>query len=597
VTGRLLLVCRLLVRDLRRRRTETALLLIAISAATATLTLGLALNAVVDEPFNRTREATAGPDVVAEAAGTGALALAALAPLVNAPGVVAHSGPYPIAFLGLSVGDAKVRAVVTGRDGTPAAVDRPVVTDGTWVRPGGVVIEQTFADALGVHTGDTVGVGERRMRVIGTAVTAARPVYPRAGWHIPNTVMSDSGGLVWVDRADMAAITGDQPPAYFLNLRLADPAATEAWIRSAAHNDDFRGGQVHCWQEFAATNGRLNEGAREAMLVGSWLLTVLAVAGVAGIVAGRIMGQRRRVGLLKAVGAGPAMVAAVHLAEYLVIGLAAAGIGLAVGWFAAPPLFGPSAGFIGSAIVHPPLRVVGNAVFLALAIAAAATVMPVVHAATTDTVEALADAATPPRRRALHIWLSRRLPTALLIGVRINARRPRRAWLVTVNSLITMTALAVVLSVRAHVDPERYRGFTELPQPADARTEAAIFLVAGLVCVLALFNTIVSTWAAVLDARQPLAVARTLGATPGQAGAGLAAAQVLLAVPGVVVGIPFGIELLLLFQAPGAEAGTPASWLVAAAFAVLAVIAALTVVPALATARQPVADALRSAPT
>jgi putative ABC transport system permease protein len=44
MAGRLLLVFRLLVRDLRRRRTETVLLLVAITAATATLTLGLALH-------------------------------------------------------------------------------------------------------------------------------------------------------------------------------------------------------------------------------------------------------------------------------------------------------------------------------------------------------------------------------------------------------------------------------------------------------------------------------------------------------------------------------------------------------------------------
>ena len=63
--GRALLVCRLAARDLRRRPAEAALLLLAIMAATTTLTLGLALHGVMSKPYQSTRKATAGPDVVA----------------------------------------------------------------------------------------------------------------------------------------------------------------------------------------------------------------------------------------------------------------------------------------------------------------------------------------------------------------------------------------------------------------------------------------------------------------------------------------------------------------------------------------------------
>ena len=62
--GRILLVGRLAVRDLRRRRIEAALLLLAIMAATTTLTLGLVLRDAASDPYQRTREATNGPDVV-----------------------------------------------------------------------------------------------------------------------------------------------------------------------------------------------------------------------------------------------------------------------------------------------------------------------------------------------------------------------------------------------------------------------------------------------------------------------------------------------------------------------------------------------------
>lgn len=591
MAGRLLLVCRLLVRDLRRRRTETILLLVAIGAATGTLTLGLALGGVATRPYQQTRAATAGPDVVAAPRATGPEALAALAPLTTAAGVTGHSGPYPVAFLMLTARGKTVHAVVEGRDGAPAAIDRPAVTDGTWVRPGGVVVERAFADALSVHTGDTVSVDGHPLRVVGTAVTAARAAYPLAGWHQPGSPLMDFGGLVWVDRSDIATLAGEQPLSYTLNLKLADPAASTAFIDASTAATNFT-----TRQDIADRDGRLVEDAQETLLIGSWLLAALAVASVAGIIAGRIIGQRRRVGLLKAVGAGPAMVAAVHLAEYLVIGLAAAGTGLAAGWLAAPPLTRPGAGLIGSVGAHPPaLRTVAAATALALAIAVTATVVPVVRAATTSTIHALADAASPPRRRRWRIWLSRRLPTALLIGVRINARRPRRARLVTVNTLITTTTLATVLMTKAQ-NQQANLGYSELIDPRSERTDQAMLVVTVVLCILALINAIVSTWTAVLDARQPLAVARTLGATPTQASAGLAVAQLLPAIPGVAAGIPVGIGLYLAVGR-GEIRYPPGSWLLATALAVLLAVAVLTAIAALAAARRPVADTLQSAPT
>ncbi|GAA5186957.1 hypothetical protein GCM10023322_34240 [Rugosimonospora acidiphila] len=588
MAGRLLLVCRLLVRDLRRRPTEIILLLLAISAATGTLTLGLALSGVADRPYQQTRATTAGPDVVAEPVGGGPESLATLTPLATEAGVTAHSGPFPLAFLRLTSRGRTVNAVVEGRDQAPAALDQPAVTSGTWVRPGGVVVERTFAEALGVRLGDPVSIGGHALRVVGTAVTAARPAYPRVDWHEPGSILSDSGGLVWVDRGQIGAVAGTQPLSYTLNLRFADPRA------STTFRHQIRDGiAMTSWTAIAETDGEVVAKARKAMLVGSWLLTALAVASVAGIVAARVIGQRRRLGLLKAVGAGPAMVAVVHLVEYLVIGLAAAGIGLAVGWFAAPALTSPGAGLVGSVGAHPPaLTTVLVATALALVIAVAAALGPVIRAATTDTVHALADAAAPPRRRRWRVWLSRRLPTALMIGVRINARRPRRARLAMVNTLITTTTLAAVLMLEAQ-DKQVDLGGAQLSDPENTRTFQAAFIVAGVLCVLALINAVVNTWTAVLDARQPLAVARTLGATPGQAAMGLALAQLLPALPGVVVGIPAGIELYESISPPNIL-HPPGFWFLALGLGILLAISTLTTVPAMLAARRPVADTLRS---
>ena len=77
--GRVLLVCRLAARDLRRRPAEAALLLLAITAATMTLTLGLGLREVTSQPYQSTRAATAGPDVVASVSAPSVPRLAAAA--------------------------------------------------------------------------------------------------------------------------------------------------------------------------------------------------------------------------------------------------------------------------------------------------------------------------------------------------------------------------------------------------------------------------------------------------------------------------------------------------------------------------------------
>src|ERR671912_1538075 len=121
--GRILLVGRLAARNLRRRPAEAALLLLAMMAATTVLTLGLVMRGVTDDPYQSTREATAGPDVVASVGPepfSGPADLAGLEALSGAPGVIDHSGPYP------AVGAELEADGVTGSRRTP----RGEVVDG-----------------------------------------------------------------------------------------------------------------------------------------------------------------------------------------------------------------------------------------------------------------------------------------------------------------------------------------------------------------------------------------------------------------------------------------------------------------------------------
>src|SRR5215217_3917715 len=141
--GRAVLVCRLAARDLRRQPADAALLLLAITAATTTLALGLGLREATSQPYQSTRAATAGPDVVASVASPADLP--SLKALTGARRVVGHSGPYPVVWTKLRAHGRTLDARVEGRDAEPAAVNQPKLTRGNWLDRGGAVIEAAFA--------------------------------------------------------------------------------------------------------------------------------------------------------------------------------------------------------------------------------------------------------------------------------------------------------------------------------------------------------------------------------------------------------------------------------------------------------------------
>ena len=475
--GRFLLIARLATRDLRRRPIEAALLLLAIAGATTTLTLGLVLHDVTDKPYQSTREATAGPDVVASVSptpdryGGGAADLAALKALAKARGVVAHSGPYPVTWASLKAQNGTFPVRVDGRDRAPASVDQPKLLEGTWVRDGGVVVEAAFANALGIDTGDRItlkaldldlgrpqpaeGRDTRAFRVVGIAVTAAAVPYPEVSCL---ALCPGNAGFVWTTRADVRTLAPPGGSVYVSYLKLADPAAAPAFV--ARHmpppgpEADTPSGAVppalQAWQDISAASANLVENQRRALLTGAWLLVVLAVASVAVLVGGRMADQIRRVGLLKAVGGTPGLVAAVLLAEYVVVALVAAAAGLALGWLAAPLITDPSAGLLGRGAPTLTMSTVGLVTAVALGVAVAATLVPAVRAARTSTVLALADSARAPRRTGWLIALSARLPVPLLLGLRVVARRPRRIVLATLS--IALTVSGVVAAMSAHLD-------------------------------------------------------------------------------------------------------------------------------------------------
>ena len=616
--GRTVLIGRLAARDLRYRPAQAVLLLLVISAATATLTLGLALRGVTSQPYQRTRAATNGPDVVAylpvmhRPGHVPPPPAQAAAALTHAAGVTGHSGPYPLVGAVLRAGGHTAPAQAEGRSQAPAPVDQPTLTAGRWVRPGGVVIERTFADALGVGVGDRITLNGRPFTVAGIAVTAANPPYPNlcytggGGCHASppdqgQPSVATSIGLVWITapQAGRLATAADPVTSYVLNLKLSDPARAGAFARryDAATPGRHPSGPVSlaAWPGIAAADGLLVADERQVLMPGAWLTGLLAVASVAVLAGGRMTEHIRRVGLLKAVGSTPGLVAAVLLAQNLLLALAAAAAGLVAGWLAAPLITSPGAGLVGApgapSLTLPTAALV---VAVAVAVALAATLVPAVRAARTSTVSALASSARPPRRRAALIALSARLPVPLLLGLRLMARRPRRAALNAASVAVTMTGIVAVLAFHATARLARFGGSDGLGNPVVSRDEQMLTVLTVVLVTLAGLNAVCTAWATALDARPSAALARALGATPQQASAAVSAAQTLAALPGALLGIPLGIGLFAVANGAGIVTIPPGWWLLAAVVGTLAVVAGLAAVPARLAARQPAAAILRA---
>src|SRR5580693_6257375 len=256
--GKILLVGRLAARDIRHHRAQAILLLLAITAAATTLVLGLALNGVTNHPYQQTRAATNGPDLVAgygvnlgptsgvnlnPTQGPPPLSAAQLqadtSALTHLSGVTGYSGPYPIASVVLRTRGLTVPVLAEGRTEAPALVDQPKLTAGSWVRPGGVVIERTFAEALGVGVGDRITLNGQPFTVAGIAVSAAIVPYPNicysgcslTGYLDGYGIGPKDIGLVWTTEPAVMKLTSAADPlaGYVLNLKLRDPDQAQAF--------------------------------------------------------------------------------------------------------------------------------------------------------------------------------------------------------------------------------------------------------------------------------------------------------------------------------------------------------------------------------
>jgi putative ABC transport system permease protein len=458
-------------------------------------------------------------------------------------------------------------------------------------RPGGVVVERSFAQAANLRLGQAITLNGRPFQVTGFAVTSAFDGYPGIS-------------LTWATEAAARSLaTKAAPLTYYSNLKLSDasPRAVTAFVRtySSEYGGNASTPYLTPWTVTAYQDSgflRIDQGF---LFTGTVLLGLLALASVAVLVGGRLAEGTRRVGLLKAVGGTPGLVAATFLAEYLFLALVAAFVGLLAGWLAAPLLSKPTAELVGTPGA-PTLTLVMavGALAVALGVALASTLVPAIRAARTSTVSALADAPRLPKRRDSLIRLSRKLPTPALIGLRLVARRPRRAILSAASIAVTVMGLVAALAIHAAVDNQLAHSASSggLVNPDIPRAEQVLTAITISLVTLAALTAIFTAWATVLDARRASAVTLALGATPQQVRAGLVMAQVIPALPGAILGIPLGIGLFKA-AAHGLSGLPPVLWLVAAVLGTVLVVGTLTSFPARIGIRRPVAEMLQTEAT
>ena len=589
--GSLRLLARLGWRDVRSDPSGPLLLGLTVAVAAASLALTFEVGPAADAAWDATWRATGSPHVVLDGRDE-----ARVAEVLADPAVTDVAGPFPLVYDELRSDGDRLDVRGVGRDPEPTAVDQPVVTVGSWVRAGGVVVEASLAEALGLDIGDSLPVSGRDFHVTGVAVSGAQ-----------KPIAFAEPGLLWATRDDVERLVADGATRFTAaSLRLSDPgdASPFAATWDSPTYDEWPPGEddpflsVTGWEEVRYDSLTDVNFARAGLITGATALALLTTASAAIYVAGRLEARSRRMALLKAVGATPRLAARVALAELLATTLPAAVAGLLAGWLTAPVLARPHGAALLGATHPPPFEPLTVAIVLAVTVGLTTllTLRPARRAARASTIRMLTGPARPPRRSPRLIGLSARLPTPALLGVRLASRRPGRAILSAIGMGISVAMVFVALAMEQGIAGDAAQSDGDLGiDTAYDKMRLVVYVFTIALIVLAAVNALLIARATALDTVAPSALARALGATPRQVGAALALAQSIPAVVAAAIGVPIGLAIYLAsLAAGGADAGArPGPFLLVAVPAILVFTVVLTVVPTRLAARQPVVDALR----
>ena len=362
------------------------------------------------------------------------------------PEVVESTRPLATFRFTLEAPDGK-KAVVTTRDLDPdRKIARLVWMDGRAPKPRSheIALDANLARILGIHLGDsvTLGAGKRanRFTVTGTFITSEFCAYPNCN---PPHVYLAPGTLA----ASMQR-EGVRPDSWDVALRVRDPRRAEEVLRKLRQALPPGSVAGYTWLEVRRYVGF--DLQVQAIFVLAFGLMAVLVAGflIANAVASAVRGQTRQIGLLRAIGFTSGQVALVYLGEYLLVGLAAALAGMALGVPLARAVFANVSRRYAASTPLPPLWTFPAILAAILGMVALAAAYPLRRIARLDTVTAIRRGAEPPRRRAVRLL---RLPFPVAYGLTGLLSTPTRTLLTTLGLAVGALAITVALSLGATV--------------------------------------------------------------------------------------------------------------------------------------------------
>lgn len=417
---------------------QAVLTALVIAVAIGALLVTLHLRSAIDAPFERLMRSTNGPHLTAITSSA-----AAAERLRGLPGIAQSDAPRLVVEAPAQLDGQRFRLTFVSLPSGGVEVDRPLLLRGRGLRgPDELLVVHGLEREQGVQVGDRIPVGEgsrrRVLRVVGVAATARRG---HAGWISPEQAR--------------ALATPGHPARFAVQLRLTDPAQADELAARLARSQNA--GMVFDWQrERTALTDDSRRGL--AILGASTLLALLAVAfTLATAIGGRVLSQRRQIGLLRAIGLTPLQVTALLLAHYLALALLAAPFGLVGGALASRRLLADTAALLAS----PPPGLPGPALVLgalagALAVIAAATALPAWRAGRLAVTTALAlgrGGATSARAsRVARLARRLRLPVVVGLGAK-DAFAQRGRTIMTIASLgLAVTLVASAMGFEATMD-------------------------------------------------------------------------------------------------------------------------------------------------
>ncbi|WP_214408401.1 ABC transporter permease [Sphaerisporangium fuscum] len=361
------------------------------------------------------------------------------------PGVTDVAGPYRSAPATLVQGGKKTPVALQEMSAVLPAVGRPILREGRWLDPAnlsGVVVERSFARALGLRPGSSFSViglngATHALTVSGLAESGDQGFYPE--W-TPGLAWTLSGTLDQVEPAlgRSESVTG---------LRLDDPDATSLIVQRTITKLAGQVQRVSTWREVEAS-----------MELDNRLLGVLlALFGVAGLVAaalalanaagGRVLTQQRDIATLKSLGFTRRQVIRMLLVEHGTLGFAGIVLGVVCGRVVTA--YGLEETVAVPLSAGPLLAITaGTAVVVLIAVW-----LPAWRGGRTPPIPAAP--AVPPRghlSRLARLALLVRLPPALVLGARDAFTRRLPALLTTFGLAIPMMMITIGLGCWATLD-------------------------------------------------------------------------------------------------------------------------------------------------